>query len=160
MKNHHKVFNAVAACLLCLALTAQSAYADPIWHCSRSDVQIADASDNFTLAALSSLEREVIKVSMQDLHTVYKGSPVKMSGGLPLSACVVGNNASITNNALQSIGANPAAVQALLRQNALSTSNIHLVANESEMLSCINKHHPAIGYLSKTTHTEAVGPCF
>lgn len=160
MINYQKVLNQSAACLLSLALVTPCAFAEPVWHCSRSDVQIADASDNFTLAALSSVEREVIRVSIRDLHTVYQGTPVRMNGGLPLSACVVANDSTLTNSALQSIGAKPAAVSALLRQNSLIKSNIHLVANESEMLSCINNHHPAIGYLSKTTHTEAVGPCF
>lgn len=160
MKSNYKAPKAVVICLLSLALNAQSVYADPIWHCSRSDVQIADASDNFTLAALSTLEREVIRVSLHNLHTIYQGGPVRMSGGLPLSACIVSNDPSLTNSALQSLGAKPEAARTLLRQNSPTKSNIHFVAHESEMLSCINKNHPAIGYLSSTTHTEAVGPCF
>jgi hypothetical protein len=128
----------------------QCALADSVWHCSRSDVQIADASDDFVLASLA-LEREVIRLSLRDLFSVYQGSPVKMSGGLPLSACMVGGNEHQTVKAMQSIGANTET------RNKL---NIHLVQDEQAMLTCITQNHPAVGYLSKATHTEAVGPCF
>jgi hypothetical protein len=106
------------------------------------------------------LDREVIRISLRDLYNVYQDIPTRMSGGLPLSACVITENASLTTAALQSIGTQPLVVKALASQTNLSKSNIHMVRDESAMLSCIAKNHPAIGYLSKDTHTEAVGPCF
>lgn len=159
MRNHPKVLRTFLFAFLCLASSMHVVKAEPVWHCSRSDVQVADASDTFTLAALS-LEREVIRISLRDLHTIYQGSPVRLNGGLPLSACVVAQESVLTNSALRSVGAKPATLQALVRQSTLSKSHIFIVPNESEMISCIGKNHPAIGYLSNATHTEAVGPCF
>lgn len=137
----------------------QTAHADPVWHCSRSDVQVADASSDFTLAALS-MEREVIRVALRDLYSIYQGLPVQMAGGLPLSACMVRDDSGLTDSALRSIGAKPATLKALTSQSALNKHNVFVVADESAMHACISQHHPAIGYLSKATHTEAVGPCF
>ena len=149
------VIGAVGAVFAC-----QLAFADPVWHCSRSEIQIANASDDFAPASLA-LEREVIRLSLRDLYAVYQGTPIKMSGGLPLSACVIeGTNSNLTHTALKSIGAQPATIKALTGANALMKSHIHAVPDESSMLACITKHHPAIGYLSQASHTEAVGPCF
>lgn len=145
--------------LFSAALMHSPVWADPVWHCSRSDVQIADASDNFTLAALT-FEREVIRLSLKDLYAVYQGTPVKLNGGLPLSACIARHDSSLTAAALNSIGAKPAVVKALASSNQVQTSHLHIVQDEASMLACIVKHHPAIGYLSQATHTEALGPCF
>lgn len=137
----------------------QTAHADPVWHCSRSDVQVADASNDFTLAALS-MEREVIRVSLRDLHSIYQGVPVQMNAGLPLSACMIRDDSGLTASALRSIGARPATAKAVSSPAGLIKHNVFVVADESAMHACISQHHPAIGYLSKSTHTEAVGPCF
>lgn len=145
--------------LVFISAAFQTAHADPVWHCSRSDFQVADASNDFTLAALS-MEREVIRVSLRDLHSIYQGTPVQMSGGLPLSACMIRGDSGLTESALRSIGAKPATAKALTSSTALIEHNIFVVADESAMHACINQHHPAIGYFSKPTHTEAVGPCF
>ena len=145
--------------VLSFALLHGSVWAEPVWHCSRSDVQIADASDNFTLAALN-FEREVIRLSLRDLYAVYQGIPVKLSGGVPLSACIAGHDMPLTAAALNSIGAKPAVVKALATSNQTFTNNLHIVQDEQSMQACIAKHHPAIGYLSQAKHTEAVGPCF
>jgi hypothetical protein len=145
---------------ICLSMLSLSqALANPVWHCSRSHIQIADASDDFHLAALT-LEREVIRISLRDLYSAYQGTPVKMNGGAPLAACVVDQPSQLTTDALQSIGAKRANIQALARNNNLLHSQIILVKDEASMVSCITKNHPAIGYLSKVTSTEAVGPCF
>jgi predicted LPLAT superfamily acyltransferase len=147
--------------LFCLSLLSlsQTALADPVWHCSRSHVQIADASDDFTLAALT-LDREVIRISLTDLYGAYQGTSVRMNGGAPLAACVMDQASNLTKAALHSLGAKHTPVKALARSDALVKSNIVLVKDEADMISCITQHHPAIGYLSKVTHTEAVGPCF
>lgn len=159
MKRDLSLFKNWPLVALSLMLMHSHSWADPVWHCSRSDVQIADVSDNFTLAALA-LEREVIRISLRDLYVVYEGKPIKLSGGLPLSACVVGNDAPLTAAALNSIGAKSTRIKALIGQNEATNSHLHIVQDESAMLTCISKHHPAIGYLSQATHTEAVGPCF
>jgi hypothetical protein len=142
-----------------ITATYRTAHADPVWHCSRSDVQVADASSDFTLAALS-IEREVIRVSLRDLLAIYQGMPVQMAGGLPLSACMLRDDSGLTESALSSIGAKAATAKALTSPTALIKHNVFVVTNESAMHACISQHHPAIGYLPKSTHTEAVGPCF
>lgn len=143
--------------LLCLGAMSTGVWADPVWHCSRSDIQLADTSEQFTLAALD--EREVIRIALPDLYSVYLGHPVKVSG-MPLSACLVADENKTDTSALRSIGANTAAAKALARKSNIANSHLHIVKDESAMLACIAKNHPAIGYLSKATHTEAVGPCF
>ena len=159
MTKHTKTLKAWASCLLCIALHHTPVAADPVWHCSRSDVQIADMSDNFTLAALGT-DREVIRISLRDLYSVYKGEVVRMSGGLPLSACVMSQQTALTSQVLKSIGASTPAIRSLTKVNSISTKNIHLVADETAMLACISKNHPAVGYLPSATHIETVGPCF
>lgn len=138
--------------LICLP----NAWAEPIWHCSRSNMQMADASDNFVLAAL--IEREVIQVSLRDLHRVYQGHHVTLSGQ-SLSACVSSTRAD-TKPAMMSLGISDQSVLEQSRWTGLAMSRLHLVNNTEEMQKCIAKHHPAIGYLPQATETEAIGPCF
>lgn len=159
MRNHQSTLRVWAVASLSIALASQNAQADPVWHCSRSDVQIADTSNDFTLAALT-LEREVIRIALRDLYNVYQGDVVRMNGGQPLSACVFAEETSLTTPALQSIGAKPNTLKTLAKKTSLARSNIHIVQDEATMLSCISKNHPAIGYFPKVMQTEAVGPCF
>lgn len=142
---------------LCYFALAQSAIAGPVWHCSRSHVQIADASDDFTLAALT-VEREVIKIALQDLYGVFREQQVRMNGNLLLSACVIAAESKLTTSALQTIGVKPPPFGGWNPEKKIRT--IHLVHDESEMQACISKNHPAIGYLAVSTHTEDIGPCF
>ena len=135
-----------------------AAHADPVWHCSRTDVQVANAGDNFSLAALDT-EREVIRISLRDLYGVYQGQTIKASG-MVVSACFVGADSTLTKVAMKSIGAEPQVLEQLSRQSSLIGSHVYRVSNEQEMLACMTKHHPAIGYLTKATHHEAIGPCF
>lgn len=143
--------------LLYLVLASSGVWADPIWHCSRGDMKVADASEQFTLAALE--EREVIRLTMPDLYSVYLGQPIKVSG-LPLSACLISDNNKPNISALQTLGASETAAKVLARKSNITKSNLHIVRDEAAMLACIAQNHPAIGYLPKATHTEAVGPCF
>jgi hypothetical protein len=149
----------VALASLCVLLLNQAALADSVWHCSRSHVQIADASDDFTLAALT-LHREVIRISLRDLHSAYQGTPVRMSGGAPLSACVTEQASGSTSELLHSIGAKHTFIKNIARNFSPVSSQIIFVKNEESMISCISRHHPAIGYLSQETNTEDIGPCF
>jgi hypothetical protein len=144
--------------LIWSTLISQPVLADAIWHCSRSDVQIADASDNFTLASLS-LEREVIRMSLRDLYEVYKGLPVKMTGSQALSACIT-RDAGKTLSIMKSLGAESTASKILSTRNKTAPPNIYVVEGEEEMEACISQRHPAVGYLSRVKNTEVVGPCF
>jgi hypothetical protein len=139
------------------ALFCLPAKAEPVWHCSRTDVQVANAADNFTLAALD-VEREVMRISIRDLYAAYQGTPVKASG-LQVSACFIGGKDDpTTQKAMQSIGADTKTLEQLSRQSI--RSRIYQVRDETEMLTCMSKHYPAIGYFSKPQHHDAVGPCF
>jgi len=108
------------ALLGCICVT-QTALANSVWHCSRSDVQIADASDQFTLAALP-LEKEIVRITLHDLYSVYQGNSARRSGGLPLSACVLTGESSMTSTTLESIGAKPSTIKAILNKTALTKS--------------------------------------
>jgi hypothetical protein len=143
---------------LSILLTSSNVLAEPIWHCSRSDVQLANAADNFSLAALDT-EREVIRISLRDLYGIYQGQTIKASG-MVVSACFVGADNPLTKVAMKSIGAEPNVLQKLAHQSNLVGTNVYMVPNEEEMLACMTKHHPAIGYMPKATHNEAIGPCF
>lgn len=132
--------------------------AEPVWHCSRTDVQVANAADNFNLAALDT-EREVMHISLRDLYGVYQGQTIKASG-MVVSACFVGPDNPLTKVAMKSIGAEPRVLEKLARQSNLVGTHVYMVLSEQEMLACMTKHRPAIGYMPQTTHNEAVGPCF
>ena len=134
-----------------------TAWGTPVWHCSRTSVQIADISNNFVLANLT--DREVIQVSLHDLHSVYQGDHVKLSGGKTLSAYVVRDD-ELTKKAMASLGIPETSVINLSHRYAISGHNIFLVKDTAGMMQCIAQHHPAIGYFSKTTETESLGPCF
>lgn len=160
MGTNQKVFKKYAYVIVGWLLCCSSAMAEPVWHCSRSDVQVADASDDFTLASVNSVEREVIRLSLRDLYTAYLGATVKLTGRMTLSACAIGGDSHLTSTAMATIGTKLTAVKSLANSNTIAGHNIHLVPDEASMLSCIAKNHPAVGFLSKPTHTEAVGPCF
>jgi len=148
--------------LLCICVSAFlftfSAQAEPVWHCSRTGVQVADAGDNFTLATLDT-EREVMRISLRDLYSAYQGQTVKASG-LTVSACVIAGDNPTTKAAMKSIGADARVLEKISRKSALIQSSVYVVQNEQDMQGCMTKHYPAIGYLQQATHNEAIGPCF
>ena len=150
--------NKFALIVICPALICQSVLAQSIWHCSKSDFQIADASDSFTLASLT-VEREVIRLSLRDLYDVYKGRSVNMTSNLPLSACIT-KNVNETSLIMKSIGAESITSYIVANGAQHAYSHIYVVDNEAQMQACISDHHPAVGYLSKVTKTEVIGPCF
>lgn len=149
--------------LLFTLLISCSAMADPVWHCSRNPISATEVStsvqkDQFSLASFSS-SMDVIGVSISDLIDVYSGVPVRI-GGLPLSACFVPGNENLTAAALTSLGLQPAAIQALARRSAIIQSSLHIVTNDTQMLSCIARHFPAVGYLDEPHETQDLLPCF
>lgn len=148
----------VRLCLTGLLLVGGTAQADTVWHCSRTDVQVADAGDNFHLASLDA-EREVMRITLRDLYEVFQGHEVRVSG-LPVSACVVSGNSSSTKAAMKSIGAAPHMFEAKPGQGKSAISHLHFVPTDKDMLACMIKHYPAIGYFPKPIQHEAVGPCF
>jgi hypothetical protein len=149
--------------LLLTLLISCSAIADPVWHCSRNaqsamEVSASAQEDQFSLASFSST-MDVIGVSISDLIDVYSGVPVRI-GGLPLSACFMPGNENLTSAALTSLGLQPAAIQALARRSAIIQSNLHIVTSVAQMLSCIARHFPAVGYLDEPHETQDSQPCF
>lgn len=151
----YKLMNGLLSIAMLAPIIAQAA--TPIWHCSRSAILIADASEHFALANLN-IQNEIIQISLRDLHSVYQGKEVSTSGK-SFSACVT-SESELTKLAMDSIGVSPQSVFAMARHRTLSPRNIYLAANEQAMTECITSHHPAIGYLSEIRETETIGPCF
>ena len=158
-----KLFKNVSALALCLPLLTA---AQPVWHCSRTEtagvaptlLASNEASNQFSIASLGS-SGNVIGVSVHDLMDVYSGVPVRI-GGLPLSACYVASDDDKDNEALISLGLNERVIQSLSRKSAIVRSNLFAVNHDSQMLSCISKHFPAVGYLKQVHETEEVMPCY
>lgn len=149
------VFSAIVLCM--------SAWADPVWHCARnasaSTQTISAAQENqFSIASLNSSD-EAIAVSINDLIDVYSGVPVRL-GGVPLSACFMPSNQELTSSALTWLGLQTATIQALARKSSIIQSHLFFVTNEKQMMACISKNYPAVGYLEGPTSTDDVRPCF
>lgn len=149
--------------LLLSLISLGNAWADPVWHCSRSAetntaVISQTQSQEFSIASFNS-SGNVIGVSINDLIDVYSGIPVRI-GGIALSACFMPSNDALSTTALTSLGLQASAIQALSKKSAIVQTNLHLVSNEGQMLSCIEKHFPAVGYLDDPKETETVQPCF
>jgi hypothetical protein len=150
-------------CLICVLLISNSAWADPIWHCSRNidiekNISIRAQENQFSLVAFNG-SMSAIGISVSDLIDVYSGVTVRI-GGLPLSACFMLENEGLTASALLSLGLQPSAIQALARKSSIIQSNLYFVTNEKKMVSCIAEHFPAVGYLDEPTNTDAIQPCF
>jgi hypothetical protein len=149
---------------LCLLLLNNATWADTTWHCSRNvhnamHSQMASAEkDQFSIAAVGSAP-DVINVSIRDLLDLYSGVTVRISG-LTLSACFMPSNRALTSSALNELGLNASTMLALSRKNAIVQNNLHLANDEVDMLRCIENNFPAVGYMSTTTESELVAPCF
>jgi hypothetical protein len=144
-------------------LALSSAWADPIWHCSRNvpeqnTMNSQAHSEEFSIASFNS-SAEVIGVSISDLIDVYSGIPVRI-GGMPLSACFMSGNDTLSKTALTSLGLQLSTIQALSKKSAIVQTNLHLVATEGQMVLCIEKHFPAVGYLNEPKETNKLQPCF
>lgn len=148
--------------LLVVLLGVGNCWADPVWHCSRnggaSKDNVLAQADQFSIASMGQSE-EVIGVSIRDLIDIYTGVPVKI-GGKPLSACFISGHDAITVSALTSLGLKTSVIQALGRKSTIVQSHLFMVSDEVSMQTCIAKHFPAVGYLSKPTETEHVTTCF
>lgn len=145
-------------------LTSSTTLADPVWHCSRHQMNEAGTEDvsstdySFSIASLGS-STDVIGISVSDLIDIYSGSKVDV-GGLPLSACFISGTDKLSTSALESLGLKSQTIQALARKSAIVQNNLFYVTDEKQMLSCIAKNFPAVGYLSQPNETDKVLPCF
>ncbi len=149
------IFSAVLLCM--------SAWSVPVWHCSRNTtnptqtVSAAEANQ-FSIASLNS-SADVIAVSINDLIDVYSGVPVRL-GGVTLSACFMPSNQALTSSALTSLGLQTTTIQALARKSSIIQSYLFFVTNEKQMMACISKNYPAVGYLDGPISADDVRPCF
>jgi hypothetical protein len=147
-----------------LSVSCSIALADPVWHCSRTSqtaelsVSIQPQEDSFSIASFNA-STDTIGVSISDLIDIYSGISVRI-GGLPLSACFMTGNQTVTTTALTSLGLQPTVIQALARKSAIVQSNLHAVATNKQMMSCIAQNFPAVGYLEEALTTDEVQPCF
>ena len=146
-----------------LYVCCTAAFPDAVWHCSRNKVEAEGVTsivleDQFSIASFNA-SVDVIGISINDLIDIYSGVPVRI-GGLPLSACFMPSDQNLTSTALESLGLQPSATHALSRKNSIVQSNLFFVNTESQMLTCIAGHFPAVGYMSSAKNTNEVQPCF
>lgn len=141
---------------------AQALAHDAVWHCSKhtqaafAEVPASDLEQSF---GLSSSKTDTLDLSLNDLFDAYNGQSVVL-GQAPLTACFMYGHGPLNQAAAKHIGMNWASLQYLARPHHSNATQIHMVHSEKEMLQCIAKHYPAVGYLSQTVVTSTVGPCF
>lgn len=152
---------------LLLALLPALAQAQAIWHCSKqtavSEVDVTETlalapEDMFQIASMST-DITVIGLTLRDLMDVYSGVPVRISGR-PLTACFLNDNSSTSREMLDALGLNANSMAALARKSAIVRSQLQWVSNEADMLRCMTRHHPSVGYFAETRNTDEVAPCF
>jgi hypothetical protein len=132
---------------------------EAIWHCSRMPASAITAdSTEFSMDPTTSLNGTIV-VTVQDLMAAYSGYPVRVSGK-PLFACFMPGQEDLSIAALQSLGLSSPAMQMLSRRSAIVQRNLKLVTDEEEMLACTERNTPSFGYLSKSTITDKIAPCF
>lgn len=141
--------------------------AQGIWHCSTqtaiSEHGVSPANNPqreevFQIAALSA-DLNVIGITLRDLIDVYSGIPVRISGR-PLTACFLNDNSSTSRDMLEGLGLNTNAMAALARKSAIVKSHLVWVSNETDMLRCMTKNTPAVGYFNELQETPEIAPCF
>ncbi|MEY3612813.1 MAG: hypothetical protein RJB14_2535 [Pseudomonadota bacterium] len=153
----------VAVC--CLPSIAQAQF---VWHCSKQhtlsetglveNVAKIQQEDIFQIASLGN-ETDVIGITLRDLMDVYSGLPVRI-GGRALKACFLNDNGQSSRDMLAALGLNANSMSALARKSAIVRSPLEWVSNEADMMRCMTKHHPAVGYFTETHETDEVAPCF
>jgi hypothetical protein len=160
-----KLKNCISRWLPLMVMVTSSALADPVWHCSRNTQEAAlaqkeaSAQENRFFIASFNSAADVIEVSVRDLIDVYTGVPVRV-GGMPLSACFLAGNDSLTSSALASLGLSLAPIQAMARKSNIVQNNLHIATDEPQMLNCVAKNFPAVGYASQPHESKDVLPCF
>jgi hypothetical protein len=155
-----------AALLLAAAglMSVPAASADAVWHCSRAPDVVSetdtaqDLDDSFQLAS-GVANPQAVYLSLMDLIDVYSGKTILINGRR-LTACFMQGDTPLSSHALHALGLKPATMQLQARKSAIVQSHLQLATDETEMLSCISRHYPAVGYLGKPKATEQVVPCF
>jgi hypothetical protein len=152
-----------ASCFL-----ASAAHAQIVWHCSKQGAMSVmpsvettatiEREDVFQIASMGS-NPDVIGITLSDLIDVYSGLPVRI-GGRPLKACFLNDNGPSSRDMLESLGLNANSMSALARKSAIVRSQLEWVSNEDDMMRCMIKNHPAVGYFTEPHETDEVAPCF
>lgn len=148
--------------LLVIAACGQ-VWGEPLWHCSKNSVESPEQENiqqeaMFSIAGLGG-RSDVIGVSLRDLIDVYSGQPVRV-GGRPLTACFYPSQHPATSSAMKSLGIQTGAIQSMARGSSIVQSNLKMVNDEKQMITCIGKNFPAVGYLLQETDSERVSTCF
>lgn len=141
------------------------AYADPIWHCSRSPEEpLVNETSNEKKSKTDGInfdesEQRTISIQIIDLFNAYSGGTVFL-GTEPLSACFLDRGHSLTSLAMSTLDIDPSSLTALSNSDSIVKSRVIPTRNNSQMESCIARNHPAIGYLAEVVETDKIGPCF
>jgi hypothetical protein len=155
----------IGSALLILSITAQ---AQSVWHCSREPAlgrgaseQLQAATNKDDLFQISSMSTNVdtIGITLRDLMDVYAGMPVRI-GGQALTACFNNDNTPANEEALTTLGLNTNAMSAMSRKSSIVRSQLVWVSNDADMMRCIVRNHPAVGYFNDVQKTGEFGPCF
>jgi hypothetical protein len=134
-----------------------------IWYCSRLKLDgrivtsSSDAENFFELASFSD-EPGVISISVGDLLNAYTGVPVQL-GKMKLTACFI-DDENLTQAALDSLGMSAVASAELAKETSIVHNHLIKVSSEKQMLKCIARHFPAVGYLGHFIENEESAPCF
>jgi hypothetical protein len=155
----------IGSALLILSITAQ---AQSVWHCSREpalgrgaseQLQAATNKDDFFQISSMSTNIDTIGITLRDLMDVYAGMPVRI-GGQALTACFNNDNSPVNKEALTTLGLNTNAMSAMSRKSSIVRSQLVWVSNDDDMMRCIVRNHPAVGYFNDVQESGEFGPCF
>lgn len=144
------------------------AQAQSVWHCSKQtdlsfvevdQVQALASNDDMFQIATMGTNLNTIGISLRDLMDVYAGLPVRI-GGKPLTACFNNDNHSPSAEALGTLGLNANTLTALSRKSSIVRSQLVWVSDEGDMMRCMGRHFPAVGYFNSVQDTSEIGPCF
>lgn len=133
--------------------------AHAIWHCSRNEATQQAATelnlqDEFKLSSM-----DTIGVTLDDLMRVYSGQDIWI-GNLPLIACFMPGQETLSQNIFKSLGLKGYILKKLSVKSAIVQGQLVTVSDEEQMQLCMGKHFPSFGYLSHETVTEKFAPCF
>lgn len=140
---------------------------EPVWHCSRStpgnqssaQSSVESKSGSSSLRTLDFSESLTIEILPIDLLKIYSGDKVQM-GARTLSACYFERNHPLTISAMNMLDIDASSLTSISTADSIVRGNIFSVRTTNQMLSCIARNHPAVGFLDKVVETDQVSPCF
>lgn len=142
---------------------AKASTSEAVWHCSRVNDQKQAANDvstdDFFQLASSGMNRNAIGITLVDLMDAYTSKPIRVNGQ-PVTACFMPGDTPLSSQALNSLGLKSSSMQLQARKSAIVQSNLYMVTSEAEMMACISKRSPAVGYLDRVVEDEWIVPCF